>query len=270
MHSGGGGQPKNNEFNLTKVKNISIITNMQDYKMKNAFILAEGVTEASHLRKNKSAFTLAEVLITLGIIGVVAALTIPSLITKYKTHEASSRLKKFNSMMMQALILSSNDNGPVKDWDKTVPLNDDGTVNRDANYKQTNKIILKYLAPYLKYVTFTEGSSTVVDGKVEEQSSTMYLADGSSISFWNGDCMDILYDINGAKKPNLLGYDSFSFNLCTADYNYIKGKAFGPYLDFRNTDRETALNNCKTAPEYCSGLLQYDSWEFKEDYPYKF
>lgn len=37
--------------------------------------------------KNTKAFTLAEVLITLGIIGVVAALTIPGLITNFQKRE---------------------------------------------------------------------------------------------------------------------------------------------------------------------------------------
>ena len=51
-------------------------------------------------RSYKNGFTLAEVLITLGIIGVVSALTLPSLITSYKKQEASARLKKFNSLLM--------------------------------------------------------------------------------------------------------------------------------------------------------------------------
>lgn len=38
-------------------------------------------------------FTLAEVLITLGIIGVVAALTMPALVANYKKQEAVSKLK---------------------------------------------------------------------------------------------------------------------------------------------------------------------------------
>ena len=37
------------------------------------------------IREKNSAFTLAEVLITLGIIGVVAAMTIPTLISKYQS-----------------------------------------------------------------------------------------------------------------------------------------------------------------------------------------
>ena len=45
----------------------------------------------------------------------------PSLITNYKRQEASARLKKFNSMMGQALILSVNENGDVNEWDTSLP-----------------------------------------------------------------------------------------------------------------------------------------------------
>ncbi len=67
----------------------------------------------------KNGFTLAEVLITLGIIGIVAALTMPSLIQNSKRQETSARLKKFYSTMSQALIMAELDNGPIKDWPKT-------------------------------------------------------------------------------------------------------------------------------------------------------
>ena len=46
------------------------------------------------MKRNKLAFTLAEVLITHGIIGVVAAMTMPSLITSYKKQETSGKTKK--------------------------------------------------------------------------------------------------------------------------------------------------------------------------------
>ena len=53
--------------------------------MKKAFTLAEGATHIVNLdNSRKIAFTLAEVLITLGIIGVIAAMTLPSLITNYQ------------------------------------------------------------------------------------------------------------------------------------------------------------------------------------------
>ena len=46
-------------------------------------------------------FTLAEVLITLGIIGVVSALTMPALVANYKKQEAVSKLKKSYTMTQE-------------------------------------------------------------------------------------------------------------------------------------------------------------------------
>ena len=45
-------------------------------------------------KNRNNGFTLAEVLITLGIIGVVVAMTIPTLISKYKHKEYETRFKK--------------------------------------------------------------------------------------------------------------------------------------------------------------------------------
>ena len=55
---------------------------------------------------NKFAFTLAEVLITLGIIGVVAALTLPTQIQTNTNLEVEAKLKKFCTIMNQAIMLS--------------------------------------------------------------------------------------------------------------------------------------------------------------------
>ena len=54
----------------------------------------------------KKAFTLAEVLITLGIIGIVAAMTLPSLIANYQKKVTVNRLKQAYSMINQALLLA--------------------------------------------------------------------------------------------------------------------------------------------------------------------
>ena len=70
--------------------------------------------------KDEQAFTLAEVLITLGIIGIVAAMTMPSLIQSYKKQEATARLKKFSSIMSQAVIMSEMENGEMADWTYTA------------------------------------------------------------------------------------------------------------------------------------------------------
>jgi len=82
-------------------------------------------------------FTLAEVLITLGIIGVVAALTMPALVANYKKQEAVSKLKKSYTMVAQALKMSELDNGEFQYWDK----------GRDAN-----AYLEKFWLPYFKSI----------------------------------------------------------------------------------------------------------------------
>ena len=63
----------------------------------------------------KSAFTLAEVLITLGIIGVVAAMTLPALVNNYKEKELATQVKKTFSNIQNAALLAQKDLGAVGD-----------------------------------------------------------------------------------------------------------------------------------------------------------
>ena len=51
--------------------------------------------------KNESCFTLAEVLITLGIIGIVAAMTLPSLLGNWKKKTIEARLKNFTQLQIR-------------------------------------------------------------------------------------------------------------------------------------------------------------------------
>ena len=87
-----------------------------------AFTLAEGATHVDTCDgKRKIAFTLAEVLITLGIIGVVAALTLPSVITKYQDKVLINKTKKAFAQFQNILSLASVDNGTPGDNSLTFP-----------------------------------------------------------------------------------------------------------------------------------------------------
>ena len=61
--------------------------------------------------KKRAAFTLAEVLITIGIIGIVAAMTMPSLIANYQKKQTAVRLERFYSIMSQAILRWQQDEG---------------------------------------------------------------------------------------------------------------------------------------------------------------
>ena len=68
----------------------------------------------------KNAFTLAEVLITIGIVGTVAAITLPVLIKNYQKQVTVVRLKKAYAELYQAVNMSVNDNTEVENWDYSL------------------------------------------------------------------------------------------------------------------------------------------------------
>ena len=169
----------------------------------------------------------------------------PSLITNYKRQEASARLKKFNSMMGQALILSVNENGDVNEWDTSLPTD---------TFAQT------YFGKYIKTLSIEKKGNAAI----------MYFPDGTSMTMIKGRCMDCHFDINGTKNPNIVGRDQFIFLACDKTITeWCPNKGWCTYRTDNNLSREKAMENCKSNPYYCSSLLELDNWEFKSDYPYR-
>lgn len=122
----------------------------------------------------KKAFTLAEVLITLAVVGVVAAMTIPTLISNYKKHTIETKLKRFYSTMNQAIKLSEIDNGSILNWEWLEYDNiEDETLGNYRKTKNGLEFYNKYLGPYLRTLK-VEKSETDMEGAV-----VVYLPDGS-------------------------------------------------------------------------------------------
>ncbi len=194
-------------------------------------------------------FTLAEVLITLGIIGVVAAMTIPALSTSIRNVERATKLKKFYSTMKQAFLLSVDDNGDPSGWNI---------------YMSYNNFFKTYFVPYLKYNQIDNDTMTFQDG------TTMKL------KLYSGSCMDIVYDTNGQNLPNKEGQDQFRFLICPNNVTTWCGDiGFCTYRQNNyKTNRNKLLECCKSncsghAGLSCSALIEYDSWKFSSDYPHK-
>src|SRR5574344_2889396 len=205
--------------------------------------------------KNIIAFTLAEVLITLGIIGVVAALTIPTLINSYKKQEESVKLKKFYSSMTQAIKLSEIENGSCEDWVKPDRVDDENGLVESTAYSLAMNYFDTYLKPYFKFM------------KIDYENAKVYFSDGTVAGFSNGDCIDVRFDTNGDKLPNEFGKDVFNFLICNRnsvnkDYYKKPNRCFSGYGEWT---REHALADCKTYPVFCSNLLEMDNFEFKDD-----
>ena len=104
--------------------------------------------------KLRKAFTLAEVLITLGVIGVVASMTIPTLIQEHKKSTVATKLKKASSTLMQAYNMSIAEYG-----DSALESNREGfeANNPDSALEMFNK----YYVPYIKILKVEKGEKGV-------------------------------------------------------------------------------------------------------------
>jgi prepilin-type N-terminal cleavage/methylation domain-containing protein len=89
--------------------------------------------------KASQGFTLAEVLITLGIVGIVAALTLPGLVTSYKERVVVTKLKKAYSALSQAYLLAQQEHGEVSGWFSEM---------NDINDR--HEVFFNNIKPYLK------------------------------------------------------------------------------------------------------------------------
>ena len=209
----------------------------------------------------KCAFTLAEVLITLGIIGVVAAITIPSLVTNYQKHVVETKLAKFNSTMNQAMRLSMVDNGDPDGWLER---------NHNYSYPETVEFMNTYFLPYMKYIK-TEPSSS-------QNGIRVILLDGSYFSFSvTQDGGDIVYYVNGKTEINPRNKFQYQFtkkkDIGTNDVNsasYIEPYIFrwnGSVNHLKNGNTWACKKGC-TNCGYCTKLIQLNGWKIPKDYPW--
>lgn len=207
----------------------------------------------------KKAFTLAETLITIGIIGVVAALTLPTLIQNHKNREVETKLAKFYSTVNQAITMAEANYGDKIYWYK------------DGNDKTKRHEWFKtYVFPYMKIVKYEQvsgGTSGIM---------VYYLEDGSAFSSINGGNInrDWLYWPNGPEKcPNNDAYTGicrFWFYFCPDSSDLSnKDKGIEPWT-VGNTPEEY-LEDCKNSKfRYaCAAVIQANGWKIPKNYPYK-
>ena len=171
----------------------------------------------SYFRHWCGAFTLAEVLITLGIIGVVAAMTMPSLIQNYQEKATVTKLKKCYSLVSQAYVSILNDEG----GSDTLQAGDDlEMMEKFGKYLKYQKTCgrNKGCFPNVTYKSVTGNGYSKWEDDTTYRSRAI-LTDGTLIMFNlnalknNSDNFyaQIYVDINGFKGPNQLGRDFFYF-----------------------------------------------------------
>ena len=224
-------------IDLKKVKNlVSVCLNaLVPTKKEAAFTLAEGATHVDMPpTRAKFAFTLAEVLITLGIIGIVAALTIPSLINNYKAKQLEVQFKKADSILTQSLKKAVDEAG----YDSITDLYIQGSQVTSSNFTQLQSQVEELNQIWLRQFTGVTRLKSLHGSKCHSMDGSIYggapecwvmansnhivyqLQDGLTITelqaIRQGDnypvLLSFLFDTNGPYKgPNRMGHDIFIF-----------------------------------------------------------
>ena len=234
----------------------------------------------------KRAFTLSEVLITLGVIGVVSAMTLPALVQNYRNHVAETRLKKFYSMFNQAIQRSVVENGDFENWDYFMQgkLVKDKNGNYPDNSATIEENFDKYLAKYIKIVNKKRVKNVEIVNNEKLDFLVYYLPDGSSFAFTMLENREIYYFISDIEKCIKLSLNEqsgscrFTFQFYPIDdtdkWKYLYKKGLEPYYHKWNGQIDSLYNDstygCNSSnPHYCTGLIHQNGWKIPKDYPKK-
>ena len=176
--------------------------------------------------KRENAFTMAEVLITLGIIGIVAAMTLPTVINNKRNKELETAFKRSYTVISQALNMYQAETG-------------ERLTSEDLGVRELKPILMKYMNVLADcgYGAYQQSKSCIPNyGTSDDRNSDVYknfmgnnvfninyfddgqfvLNDGSLILLENATSprLYISVDVNGyLKNPNRLGHDLFMFQI---------------------------------------------------------
>ncbi len=213
------------------------------------------------------AFTLAEVLVTLGIIGVVSAMTLPTLVKNHQRKVFVTQLHKVYNELSQAYEQVITDHNAVNI--KESGLQKNGSEWFLRNYFKTVKICLNGNEADCFANEYTNLDGTTLrlrsflgdNGLAVVPPAAAILNDGAAIFLVNGGISYILVDVNGKQGPNILGRDMFDMKVDSNGTLVVEG------------DIETLASNfstvCSSATDTgvygaCMAKIINDGW--KMDY----
>ena len=221
---------------------------------------------------SKTAFTLSEVLITLGIIGVVSTLTLPNLTNSYRRNVAMTKIEKGYAQLAQAYEQSLEDNGTA---DMEIP---------DSHYSDSyasTAYFYKHWKPYLKSPIlcktyrecgYSSGSAGEIHDKTGDTIYSLYESGGKdrhAVFMTNEGIVYIIsisgyyiyMDINGGKSPNVLGKDVFRLEISEQD---------GIMPDGYDSDetKEQLKAECYDNGYGCLEYFRRNGWEAPSDYKF--
>ena len=208
----------------------------------------------------RNAFTLAEVLITLGIIGVVAAITMPTLIKKYQNIVLARQLNVMYSLISQALITTKQELGCNSIYSEYTQYNPTSGYYRkgeftNAFYRQLKVVRILSKEEIPKYSTY---SSPNIEYRATNPSfwvlyPNRLLPNGATVLANIGGSIDGLFvaftvDVNGTQKPNRFGHDLFKFVIKTPDDRLVGDKKTRDYSEEELEDINSPYNDLLGVP----------------------
>lgn len=201
----------------------------------------------------KKAFTLAEILITLGIIGVVAAMTLPALVQNYQAAILSTQLKKQYSIITNIMQKMNYDLGGLQVSDMAyhtfAPVfkkyltntqdcgnagcEDYGSTNEETGMERVSNNYKTYTNNDLQNIRLDDGQVIISDG-------ALFLIENGP----GGGPIFVSVDVNGIKKrPNKWGQDLFTFQI------FDNGKVLPMGHPDTLYNSETACSATSTGPQ---------------------
>jgi len=217
------------------------------------------------LIKSHCAFTLAEVLVTLGIIGVVSAMTLPTLVKNHQRQVYVTQLHKVYNEMSQAFEQVITDSNAVNLRESKYWREDNEWFFR--NYFKTAKIcsgnsVYDCFADEYKNMNgdvIRLRGFIATGGDEEGNGTSAILADGASVFI--GGKLTVVTDINGKQGPNILGRDLFDFGLDENGNIYVEGDIEDLVSNF-STNCTSAVDQGRYGA--CLAKIINDGW--KMDY----
>ncbi len=252
----------------------------------------------------KAAFTLAEVLITLGIIGIVAAMTLPTLIVNHRKQVALTKIKHTYNILSNALERAKVDyDTEVNSW--YIPTS-------GSQLEKSMFFVETYMLPYLQVLHYCKdeptepycliwygdlnGAGKQTLGPRNSNFGTAFVLNNGAVvevtvgalsAANEGDSLDetisrvkITFDIDGPQGYNKKGYDVFMIELGGAEGPNKKNNAdrnkFLPYIYDTSKDCDYYVSKvnhgCNKDATYggsmCLAYIVCNGWDFGDKYPW--
>ena len=253
--------------------------------------------------KEFSAYTLAELIITLTILGVISVITISNALNNFDKKQIIVRLKIAYSALSRAVEAAEVENGPSSEWASKTILNDNNgnayngcsSNQSDTLYALNKSFFDTYIAPNMnvlqtcRYGNANTKCFATIDNKIngifiydktkEEPSCYNYANNSYQFMLKNGISYAIAWDniskhfkinvdVNGPNKgKSVLGEDVFVF--------VIDSKGLHPYGDAtggncKNGNIASGAQGTGGGKAACAGYIIGNNWKYPADYPDKY